>query len=87
MENFLLYDDTTETKTRFISFAGEYGRYDFCIIYSDRFFGKVILLNMLSNRFAIIGQDDLMEEGFLEKNFQVSAEEATKLKDFLQDFI
>ena len=77
-EFFLLYDDITETKTRFISFAGEHGRYDLCLVYSNRFFGKVVVLNMLSSRFAIIGQDDLEEEGFLEDTYQIAIEKITQ---------
>lgn len=86
-EFFLLYDDITETKTRFISFAGEHGRYDLCLVYSNRFFGKVVVLNMLSSRFAIIGQDDLEEEGFLEDTYQIATNEADELKGFLTDLI
>jgi hypothetical protein len=86
-EFFLLYDDITETKTRFISFAGDYSRYDLCLIYSDRFFEKVVVLNMLSSRFAIIGQDDLEEEGFLEDNYQIDINEAAELKEFLTGLI
>lgn len=83
----LLYDDRLETKTRFISFEGEFGRYDFCLIYSDRFFGKTLLLNMLSNRYAIVGEDDLSEEGFLENSFQMGLDEATELKEYLKDLL
>lgn len=86
-ESHLLYDDTTETKTRFISFEGEFGRYDLCLIYSDRFFGKVVVMNMLSNRFAIIGEDDLSEDSFLESSFQIGTDEATELKEFLEELI
>ncbi|MDF2535671.1 MAG: hypothetical protein K0R18_1830 [Bacillales bacterium] len=86
-EFFLLYDDITETKTRFISFADEHSRYDLCLIYSDRFFEKVVVLNMLSSRFAIIGKDDLEEEGYLEDTFQIATKEADELKEFLTGLI
>lgn len=86
-ENNILYDDISETKTRFISFIGEIGRYDLCLLYSDRFFGKVVVLNMLSNQFGIIGDDDLSEEGFLERSFQIDTNGANELREFLRELI
>jgi len=86
-DRFFLYDDTTQAKTRFVSFMGEEQRHDLALIYSDRHYGKVIILDMLSNRFAIIGQDDLKEEGYLEFAFGISEEKAAELLDFLSEII
>ncbi|PEJ57358.1 cytoplasmic protein [Bacillus sp. AFS002410] len=86
-DRFFLYDDTTQAKTRFVSFMGEEQRHDLALIYSDRHYGKVIVLDMLSNRFAIIGQDDLKEEGYLEFAFGISEEKAADLLDFLNEII
>jgi len=54
-ERFFLYDDVTQAKTRFVSFMGDEERHDLALIYYDRHYGKVILLNFQSNRFEIIG--------------------------------
>ncbi|MFT4412946.1 DUF3055 domain-containing protein [Fredinandcohnia humi] len=86
-ERFFLYDDTIETKTRFISFMGEHQRYDLAIIKSDRYFGKHIVLNLLSNLFAIIGRDDLDEPGYIEHAYQLSEEEAEELRSFLYEIV
>ncbi|PEL12035.1 DUF3055 domain-containing protein [Bacillus sp. AFS017336] len=86
-DRFFLYDDTTQAKTRFVSYMGEEQRHDLALIYSDRHYGKVIVLDMLSNRFAIIGQDDLKEEGYLEFAFGISEEKAADLLDFLNEII
>ncbi|MCA1031622.1 DUF3055 domain-containing protein [Bacillus timonensis] len=86
-EQFFLYDDTVETKTRFVSFMGENQRFDLAIIKSDRYYGKHIVLNILGNRFAIIGQDDLEEPGYIEHAFQISEEEAEELKAFLYQIV
>ncbi|QKE74032.1 DUF3055 domain-containing protein [Arthrobacter citreus] len=86
-DRFFLYDDTTQAKTRFVSFMGEEQRHDLALIYSDRHYGKVIILDMLSNRFAIIGHDDLKEEGYLEFAFGISEEKAAELLDFLNEII
>lgn len=86
-ERFFLYDDTAETKTRFVSFMGEHERHDLALLYSDRHYGKVIVLDIQRNKFAIIGHDDLNEPGYLEHAFSVSEEAAEELRSFLFEVI
>ncbi|USK69793.1 DUF3055 domain-containing protein [Peribacillus asahii] len=86
-ERFYLYNDLIDTKTRFVSFMGEESRFDLAITMTDRFYGKKLVLNLQSNRFAIIGHDDLEEEGYLEQAFQLTEEEATELREFLTEVI
>ncbi|MBU8880804.1 DUF3055 domain-containing protein [Bacillus sp. FJAT-29790] len=86
-ERFYLYDDIVETKTRFVSFMGENQRFDLAIIQSDRYYGKQIVLDIQGNRFAIIGTDDLNEEGYLEYAFNLSEADAEELRSFLFELI
>jgi hypothetical protein len=86
-ERFFLYDDTVQTKTRFVSFMGENQRFDLAIMQTDRFYGKYLVLDLQSNRFAIIGQDDLDEPGYLEHAYNLSEEDANDLRSFLYEFI
>jgi hypothetical protein len=86
-ERFFLYDDTVETKTRFISFMGDTQRFDLAIIKSDRYYGKSLVLDIQSNRFAIIGTDDLNEPGYIEHAYNLSEEEAEELKSFLFEVV
>ncbi|GAJ39756.1 DUF3055 domain-containing protein [Parageobacillus sp. VR-IP] len=86
-DRFYLYDDTIETKTRFVSFLGERQRFDLAIIETDRFYGKYLVLDLQSNRFAIIGQDDLEEPGYLEHAYHLSEEDANDLRAFLYECI
>lgn len=86
-ERFFLYDEREDTKTRFVSFMTENTRYDLAIIETSRFYGKTLVLNIQNNRFAIIGTDDLQEEGYLEWAFQLSEEEANELRQFLIEII
>lgn len=86
-ERFYLYDETEDTKTRFVSFMGDQQRFDLAIISSSRYYGKQLVLDVQSNRFAIIGQDDLDEEGYLEHAYRLSAEEAEELRDFLREVV
>lgn len=82
-----LYDETVETKTRFVSFMGENQRFDLAIIQSDRYYGKYLVLNLQSNRFAIIGEDDLKEPGYLEDIYQLNDEDAKELREFLYEIV
>ena len=86
-ERFFLYDDTETTKTRFVSFMGENQRVDLAITSTSRHYGKHLVLDMQSNRFAIIGQDDLDEPGYLEYAYRLSDEDAAELRAFLQEII
>ncbi|UOE93665.1 DUF3055 domain-containing protein [Alkalihalobacillus sp. LMS39] len=86
-ERFYLYDDTEQTKTRFISFMGENQRFDLAITSTTKHYGKHLVLDMLSHRFAIIGQDDLEEPGYLEHIYKLSEEDAAELRSFLSEII
>jgi Protein of unknown function (DUF3055) len=86
-ERFFLYDDTVDTKTRFVSFMGENLRFDLAIVHSDRYYGKHLVLDIQSNRFAIIGEDDLKEPGYIEYAYQLNEEDAAELRDFLYELI
>ncbi|REJ24664.1 MAG: cytosolic protein [Bacillaceae bacterium] len=86
-ERFFLYDETVETKTRFVSFMGENQRFDLAIIQSDHYYGKYLVLNLQSNRFAIIGEDDLKEPGYLEDVYQLNDEDAKELREFLYEIV
>lgn len=86
-ERFFLYDDTEETKIRYVSFLGENHRYDLAIVLSDRHYGKLFVLDLQSSRFAIIGPEDLDEEGYLEYAFQLNEENAEELRSFLTELV
>lgn len=84
---FYLYDDAEETKTRFVSFMAEATRFDLAITTTNRFYGKKLVINIQNGRSAIIGKDDLDEEGYLEYAFNLNEQEAEELKGFLETVI
>lgn len=86
-ERFFLYDEEENTKTRFVSFVGDVTRYDLAITRSNRFYGKFLVMNLIGDRYAIIGKDDLAEPGYLEEAFQISSEEAEELRSFLEEIV
>ena len=87
MERFFLYDDTVDTKTRFVGFAGKTKRFDLAIVQTDRFYGKVLVLDLQSNRYAIIGSDDLQEPGYIEHVYNLNEEDANELRSFLHEIV
>ncbi|MEW8970200.1 DUF3055 domain-containing protein [Mesobacillus jeotgali] len=86
-EEFFLYDDTEETKTRYVSFVGENQRFDLAIMQTGRYYGKSIVMDIQGSRFAILGQDDLDEEGYLEYAYNLSEEDAEELRSFLRPIL
>lgn len=78
-----LYDEREQTNTRFVSFIGETKRFDLAITTTNRFYGKLLILDLQANRFAIIGTDDLEEPGYLEHVYQLSEQEAEELRQFI----
>ncbi len=82
-----LYDQTEQTSTRFVCFVGANRRFDLAITTTDRFFGKKLVMDIQSGRTAIIGPDDLEEEGYIAYAYQLNVEDAEELTDFLVQIV
>ncbi|MDQ1910177.1 DUF3055 domain-containing protein [Paenibacillus sp. GD4] len=83
-----LYDGVEETKTRFVCFVGEtMRRFDLAITTTNRFYGKKLVTDMQLGRTAVIGPDDLEEEGYLEHVYKLNEEEANELREFLGQIV
>lgn len=84
-----LSDSTEETSTRFVCFVGEESlrRFDLAITDTNRFYGKKLVTDLQTGRTAILGPDDLEEEGYLQRAYQLEDEEAEELKIFLQQVV
>lgn len=88
MSNYhFLYDVVEETKIRYVSFIGNEGRFDLAFITTDHYFGKSVVLDIQKGKFAILGQDDLDEPGYLEETFGLREAEAEELRNFLNEII
>ncbi|MDQ0338170.1 hypothetical protein J2S00_000954 [Caldalkalibacillus uzonensis] len=85
--DMLIYDETEETKTRYIGFFGEHKRYDLAVTQTDRFYGKMLVIDIQSGRSAIIGPDDLEEEGYLAHAFELTEDQAAELHELLSQII
>lgn len=84
-----LSDSTEETSTRFICFIAESSmhRFDLAITTTNQFYGKKMVTDLQLGKTAIIGPDDLEEEGYLEHVFELESDAAEELADFLQQIV
>ncbi|WP_018753073.1 DUF3055 domain-containing protein [Paenibacillus sanguinis] len=79
-----LSDSTESTSTRFVTFiGGSLKRFDLAVTTTNRFYGKKLVADIQNGRTAILGTDDLDEEGYLEHLFSLNEEEAAELRTFL----
>ncbi|WP_062199523.1 DUF3055 domain-containing protein [Massilibacterium senegalense] len=84
LEDHFLYDTREKSESRFVCFLTENRRFDLGIVHTEHFEGKYLVLDIQSNRYAIIGPDDLKEPGYLEHVFQLSEEDSDDLRHFLE---
>lgn len=87
MIDMYLYDDVEPSQVRFVGFVGEYSRYDLVLIQTDRHYGKTLVLNTQTNKFGIIGTDDLEEEGYIAYILGVSEQEGDEITAYLHEVI
>lgn len=84
MNDFILYDDTEQTSTRFVGYAGEHSRFDVAITTTDHFYGKKLVTVIQTGRTAILGDDEAEDVAYIAHAFHVSDEaEARELSRFL----
>jgi hypothetical protein len=77
-------DTTEQTSTRFVTFIGpSLKRFDLAVTTTNRFYGKKLVTDLQSGKTAIIGPDDLEEEGYLAYTYKLTEEEAAELTQFL----
>lgn len=83
-----LSDSTESTSTRFVTFIGHsLRRFDLAVTNTNRFYGKKLIADLQNGKTAILGTDDLEEEGYLEHIFSLNEEEAQELRGFLYQVV
>jgi len=88
LEFDFLADSVEQTTTRYVTFiTPKLNRFDLAILTTDRFYGKKIVIDLQSGISAVIGPDDLEEDGFLQHRFRLSDEQAEELLAFLHTVI
>ncbi|ARJ51373.1 DUF3055 domain-containing protein [Staphylococcus lutrae] len=87
MIDMFLYDDIEPSQIRFVGFVGEISRYDLVLIQTDRHYGKTLVLNTQTNKFGIIGSDDLAEPGYIAYILGVNEDEGDEITAYLNEVI
>lgn len=83
-----LSDSTESTSTRFVTFIGHsLKRFDLAVTTTNRFYGKKLVADLQNGRTAILGTDDLEEEGYLERIFTLDEQEGEELRTFLYQVV
>ena len=68
LEFDFLADSVEQTTTRYVTMISpKLNRFDLAIMETNRFYGKKLIIDMQSGMSAVVGPDDLEEEGFLQK--------------------
>lgn len=83
-----LSDETEQTSTRFVTFiTPKMNRFDLAVTTTERFYGKKLVTDLQRGITAIVGPDDVEDEGVLQSVFQLNDEEADELRHFLAQVI
>ncbi|MCM3038856.1 DUF3055 domain-containing protein [Paenibacillus motobuensis] len=83
-----LSDSTESTSTRFVTFIGHsLKRFDLAVTTTNRFYGKKLVTDLQNGRTAILGTDDLEEEGYLEHIFSLEEQEGEEMRSFLYQVV
>ncbi|WP_422657967.1 DUF3055 domain-containing protein [Paenibacillus sp. EC2-1] len=79
-----LSDSTESTSTRFVTFIGpSLKRFDLAVTTTNLFYGKKLVTDIQFGRTAILAADDLEQEDYLERTFNLKPDEADDLREFL----
>jgi hypothetical protein len=80
-----LYDESESANVNFFGYASERARYDFAIVFTNRFFGKPLVVCMQTGRSSLLCADDTVNTENLQKIFAIdSMDEAKELALILQ---
>jgi len=82
-----LYDESEQSRVRFVGFVSDLGgRYDFGIVYTHMFFGKPLVICMQTGRSSLLSIEDVDDLDYLKENFSLrSLDEAEELAIFLRN--
>lgn len=79
-----LSDSTESTSTRFVTFIGpSLKRFDLAVTTTNLFYGKKLVTDIQFGRTAILAADDLEQDDYLERTFNLKPDEADDLREFL----
>jgi len=83
----ILYDEKETASIRYFGLVSESNRrYDFALVYSGHFYGKVLIIDIQTGKTVIIGQDDLGETE-LKDTLNIAEDDFEEINDFINNLI
>lgn len=83
-----LYEVSENANVQFVGFAINHTRYDFALVFTREFFGKVLVVCLQANRSALVCTEDTKSIEYIMKAFRIpNYNEAEELAIFLNDQI
>ncbi|NGQ93650.1 DUF3055 domain-containing protein [Brevibacillus sp. SYP-B805] len=83
-----LYDVTETAQVRFIGLASAETRHDFGIVFTQRFYGKPLVICLQTGQSTLLSSEDEIDPQFLLKRFRLqSLEEAEALAQYLREHL
>ena len=67
----LMYDESENVKVDFFGYASQETRYDFAIVFTNRFFGKPLVVCMQTGRSSLLSAEDLDNVEYLQQKFSL----------------
>ncbi|MFD2628999.1 SAV0927 family protein [Oceanobacillus kapialis] len=83
----ILKDETKTKELRYISFMGNYQRYDFALMKHEENPEKMVVIHLQKNRFIVLGKEDLDNQRNIEHFLQETAMEADEVRTFLKEIL
>ncbi|WP_042222686.1 SAV0927 family protein [Oceanobacillus manasiensis] len=84
----ILKDETKTKELRYISFMGNYQRYDFALMQYEEDPNKTVVIHLQKNRFIVVGKEDLNNDNRdVEHILHETAMEADEVRAFLKEIL
>lgn len=78
----ILVDETECQTAKYFCFAAEMERYDFTIFYSQRFFGKQIVISLQNGQMVLMSSEDIEHPEIWANKFSVHPSDVKHVQEF-----
>ncbi|WP_394679248.1 SAV0927 family protein [uncultured Exiguobacterium sp.] len=82
-----LYYVSEMDKVRFIGWTTALARYDFAVVCTGQFFGKVLVVSLTGGQSALLDQQDVLNGEVLIRTFAIEREDVAVIGEALAAFI
>jgi len=74
-------------KVRFVGWTTALARYDFAVVCTGQFFGKVLVVSLTGGQSALLDQQDVLNGDVLVRTFAIEREDVEVIGEALASFI